>query len=60
MVDVGGFGESAQAVAAFFALPSDFGSIGLHKKDSSRRQPTKQPDRQRKPLKGIGNRFPQA
>jgi hypothetical protein len=57
MADMGGFGESAQAVAAFFALPSDFRSIGLHKKDSSRRQPTKQPDSQRKVGKAIGNRL---
>jgi hypothetical protein len=30
MVDLGGLGESAQAVAAMFAPPSDFASIGLH------------------------------
>jgi hypothetical protein len=30
-VNLGGFGESAQAVAAMFAPPSDFASIGLHK-----------------------------
>jgi hypothetical protein len=58
MVDVGGFGESAQAVAAFFALPSDFGSIGLHMDDSSRRQPTKQLESHRKAGVAIGNRLP--
>jgi hypothetical protein len=57
VADVGGFGESAQAVAAFFALPSDFGSIGLHKGDSSRRQPTKQLDSHRKSWTVIGNRL---
>ena len=31
VVDVGGSSESAQAVAALFALPSDFWSIGLHR-----------------------------
>jgi hypothetical protein len=35
VVDLGGFGESAQAVAAFLALPSDFGSIGLHMEDDT-------------------------
>lgn len=30
VVDASGVGESAQAVAALFALPSDFLSIGLH------------------------------
>jgi hypothetical protein len=56
-VDVGGFGESAQAVAAFFALPSDFGSIGLHMDDSSRRQSTKQLESHRKMRMVNGNRL---
>jgi hypothetical protein len=54
VADSGGFGESAQAVAALFALPSDFGSIGLHKKDSTQRNPTRQEKAQRDALRWIG------
>jgi len=47
VVDLGGFGESAQAVAAFLALPSDFASIGLHRNDHTQRDPTRQREAQR-------------
>jgi len=57
VADSGGFGESAQAVAALFALPSDFGSIGLHKKDSTQRDPTKQGGVQRDALRCIDKRL---
>jgi hypothetical protein len=42
VADSGGFGESAQAVAALFALPSDFGSIGLHMEDDTHRCASRQ------------------
>lgn len=57
MVDLGGFGESAQAVAALFALPSDFRSIGLHVDDTSQRQPTTQVESQGQTTKLAGNRL---
>ncbi len=40
--DSGGCGESAQAIAVLFALPSDFDSIGLHEENDTQRHPTKQ------------------
>jgi hypothetical protein len=49
---LGGFGESAQAVATQFALPLDFRSIGLHVTDATPRPVTKQREAQRKEWKG--------
>jgi hypothetical protein len=44
VIDLGDFGESAQAVPLLFALSPNFRSVGLHKKNDTQRDPTKQED----------------